>query len=395
MPTYVIYGYSPAALSYDPATGTYQLDPNFDFTTGRVRIEVNDDDTYFDGDSERSFHNEIGSDANQTGTVTTPSGATIASGRIYDEQFSEITLTGGGTGWIDQIEIAGQVVGFVTTFELVPGQVYTANFTQDVKFPDTLTYGDYFSVPCFEASVLIETPEGPRSARSLRAGDFVVTRDAGVQRVTWACQTTMLRTAFAPGRAHHHRHVGRRVADPDHDLFGRPQDRAGGRPGRVVVRGSRGAGPRQVTGRSARNFFGRGNGGDLCPFRMRTAQPGQERRHLVRDIISRARGAAEIARPVAPVAVPFPAEPGRGPAHRSTLPDRHRGARLPCLCPTRRLTVAVSLGVAAPGSHCESSRIPSIAFEISWARIGNRSGAASPLSGCTCRLERSFNRVRI
>lgn len=200
MPTYVIYGYSPAALSYDPATGTYQLDPNFDFTTGRVRIEVNDDDTYFDGDSERSFHNEIGSDANQTGTVTTPSGATIASGRIYDEQFSEITLTGGGTGWIDQIEIAGQVVGFVTTFELVPGQVYTANFTQDVKFPDTLTYGDYFSVPCFEASVLIETPEGPRSARSLRAGDFVVTRNAGVQRVTWACQTTMLRTAFAPGR---------------------------------------------------------------------------------------------------------------------------------------------------------------------------------------------------
>lgn len=41
------------------------------------------------------------------------------------------------------------------------------------------------TVPCFCAGTLIDTPSGSRSIETLRAGDFVLTRDRGAQQIRW------------------------------------------------------------------------------------------------------------------------------------------------------------------------------------------------------------------
>lgn len=40
-------------------------------------------------------------------------------------------------------------------------------------------------VPCFVRGTCIDTPDGPRAVESLRAGDLVLTLDAGPQRIIW------------------------------------------------------------------------------------------------------------------------------------------------------------------------------------------------------------------
>jgi len=40
-------------------------------------------------------------------------------------------------------------------------------------------------VPCFVRGTCIDTPDGPRAVESLRAGDLVLTLDAGPQRIAW------------------------------------------------------------------------------------------------------------------------------------------------------------------------------------------------------------------
>lgn len=49
----------------------------------------------------------------------------------------------------------------------------------------TITINGADEPPCFTRGTLIETPHGPRRIEDLRPGDAVLTRDAGVQRITW------------------------------------------------------------------------------------------------------------------------------------------------------------------------------------------------------------------
>lgn len=46
-------------------------------------------------------------------------------------------------------------------------------------------------IPCFTADTLIATPRGERRAQDLRLGDKVLTRDNGIQTITWAGHKTM------------------------------------------------------------------------------------------------------------------------------------------------------------------------------------------------------------
>lgn len=40
-------------------------------------------------------------------------------------------------------------------------------------------------IPCFVAGTLVDTPSGPRAVETLRAGDLVMTRDHGAQKLLW------------------------------------------------------------------------------------------------------------------------------------------------------------------------------------------------------------------
>lgn len=64
-------------------------------------------------------------------------------------------------------------------------EVFTVNSTQGTT-TITITINGTDEPPCFVSGTLIDTPFGPRPVEELRAGDEVLTRDNGVQRIAWA-----------------------------------------------------------------------------------------------------------------------------------------------------------------------------------------------------------------
>ncbi len=182
----MIYTYAPDALVYDSATNSWSLKDGYDHTTDRVQLTISDDDAFLSGDR---VWNEIGDDANQTGAVYDMDGNLIASGRIYDEQFYAVRTPSGDTIYLERIEIDGEFVGWLVTEPLEEGVSYTQTDTGDVYadllFDTRLTYSEIAAVPCFTASTLIATGDGPVPAAWLRAGDRVVTRDRGLAPVLW------------------------------------------------------------------------------------------------------------------------------------------------------------------------------------------------------------------
>ena len=53
-------------------------------------------------------------------------------------------------------------------------------------------------IPCFTTNTLIATPDGERLAQDLRTGDRVLTRDNGIQSITWAGQKKMTMQGISP-----------------------------------------------------------------------------------------------------------------------------------------------------------------------------------------------------
>lgn len=179
MATYVIYGYSTDSLSFDSGSQTFTLDPDFDYQTDRIRVEITDDDAFFDGDNANSpMQEEIGDDANQTATISLPDGTVLASGPIYIEGYYDVS-SGGSTQWVDELEIAGDLWGYFSTFDMSPGQTYSTTGYTDMLDGEELDYLQYTSVLCFGVDCPIKTPWGVVPAHSLRVGDYVETRDAG------------------------------------------------------------------------------------------------------------------------------------------------------------------------------------------------------------------------
>ena len=64
-------------------------------------------------------------------------------------------------------------------------EVFTATSTNGTS-TITITINGTDEPPCFVAGTLIDTPNGPRPIEDLRAGDQVITRDNGIQRISWA-----------------------------------------------------------------------------------------------------------------------------------------------------------------------------------------------------------------
>jgi hypothetical protein len=190
MATYQIYAYSTSALDYNSSTGAFELSADYDPKVDRILVTITDDDTFFDGDTNA---NEIGSDANQTAVVTTYDGTVIASGKVYDEAYAEISTPAGGTAFLDRIEIGGVRLGYFSTEPLVPGESYPVVFTEDVtSSPDNrMIYSELQSVPCFGAGTRIATSDGEVPVEWLTRGDRVLTRDHGYQPVLWVGRFAM------------------------------------------------------------------------------------------------------------------------------------------------------------------------------------------------------------
>ncbi|MCB2109718.1 Hint domain-containing protein [Albidovulum sp.] len=184
MATYHFHAYAASALTYDPKAHTVTLRADFDPARDRISVAITDDDRYFSGD----FHaDELGSDANQTATVTRMDGTVVASGRIYDEEFSALRHNGGKVIEVDRIEIGGVNLGYFATSPLTPGVAYSASGPYNVSESDNtaLTYGEIQSVPCFARGTLIATERGEVRIERIGEGDRVLTLDNGYQPVLW------------------------------------------------------------------------------------------------------------------------------------------------------------------------------------------------------------------
>ncbi|THH38866.1 Hint domain-containing protein [Aliishimia ponticola] len=191
MAVYTFSGYATDTLVYDSAAGTWTLRSDYDPDLHTVTFTIADDDEYLSGDN---FDDEVGNDSDQNASVTDTSGATIARGQVYDEEFYVLSDSAGTNIWVERIEIAGQHVGYLVSEPLVPGTVYTqttfedaANDDPDGATPDgnTASYAWFSNVACFVHGTQILTPSGARAVESLRVGDLVTTQGSGAQPIRW------------------------------------------------------------------------------------------------------------------------------------------------------------------------------------------------------------------
>jgi hypothetical protein len=140
-----------------------------------------------------------------------------------------VTLNVGGTN-ITYTGTTFYLDGASAVFTPTDGQVLqegTFVSSTGVTTPGPLLAGD-LGPPCFLAGSRIETPAGPRAAEALRAGDFVVTADRGLQPLVAVAQ----RELTAAHLAAHQNHLPIRIRagalgdnTPSSDLIVSPQHR--------------------------------------------------------------------------------------------------------------------------------------------------------------------------
>ncbi|KIT16841.1 Hint domain-containing protein [Jannaschia aquimarina] len=98
-----------------------------------------------------------------------------------------ITIVGGETG-----ETAGDTLDF--NGQLLQGSIVYSNtddaaggFSGTAELLDgtIVTFSEIETIICFVAGTRIATPHGPRAVETLREGDLVLTRDAGLRPIRW------------------------------------------------------------------------------------------------------------------------------------------------------------------------------------------------------------------
>lgn len=152
-----------------------------DAGAGNDTITFSDGDTIFGGDGDDTFnYADLGEPTNGTIFISggsddeTPGGGdTLNLGKNAD--WSTLDATDDGSG------------SFAGSITMDDGTVL--NFTE------------IENIICFTPGTLIATPRGARDIASLRPGDFVVTRDHGMQPIRWIeSRTVPARGRFAPIR---------------------------------------------------------------------------------------------------------------------------------------------------------------------------------------------------
>lgn len=175
-------GYSVDALVFDFANATISLRPDYNPHLHRVDIQITDDDNMLDGDTPAD---EVGYDTNQTADVLDMSGNSLASGQVYDEEY--FTLQDGGSfhGWVDVLEINGEIIGYIVSEPLEEGVKYALSDAQDVTSSTALEYSQFQDVACFTSGSLISTDQGPIPIECLKPDAAILTKDNGFQKLRW------------------------------------------------------------------------------------------------------------------------------------------------------------------------------------------------------------------
>ncbi len=198
MPTRTFYAYGPDALEIDPETGQTSLASDYNARDGRTRIEVEDNDNFADGDGN---NDEVGDDADQTATVYDTSGNTLDAGRIYVEEVRWYETSDGEVFSVHVLEIDGEVVGYVPSEPMQPGESYTfvgstdsgdkmkGRQSEDAK--NQYNFYEQNSVACFGPGTMIATQEGDMPVEWLETSDLVLTRDNGYQPILWIGRTRL------------------------------------------------------------------------------------------------------------------------------------------------------------------------------------------------------------
>lgn len=118
-----------------------------------------------------------------------------------ENEFQVTDSNGNVVGFIYDLHNANSaafasVQGYVTTFEIVPGETYTVVRTNGLVEADYDTF-----LTCFAQGTLIDTSRGPVAIEDLAIDDLVMTRDNGVQPIRWIGHSTVAgKGKFAPIR---------------------------------------------------------------------------------------------------------------------------------------------------------------------------------------------------
>lgn len=164
---------------------------NIDYTIVNDTLGNNDDirggagaDTLFGQAGDDTIRGGDGND-----TITGGAGADTLLGNDGSDTFLGGTagdnVIGGEDGDgsdIDILDLTGSGVDFIT-YDPTDAEAGVVTFTDG----STMTFSQIENViPCFTPGTMIATPKGEQPAETLKAGDRVLTRDNGIQYITWA-----------------------------------------------------------------------------------------------------------------------------------------------------------------------------------------------------------------
>jgi len=193
-----IYGHPMKLFAYkDPIwtlNGTiYQFDAAHFSSKNAVELTVTDDDGTLDGFG--------AGDVTQLMEARSETGALLDSGA--GAPFFRYTMqTEAGDEFIVEQIFVGS-----TTFYIIPdiptdgiSFVIAKQEFVDGSLVPGLKYDDLPKYPCFAPGSMIGTPDGPRRVENLRAGDLVVTYDAGPQPLIWTGGAEVAWNAVSPHR---------------------------------------------------------------------------------------------------------------------------------------------------------------------------------------------------
>ena len=198
MPTHTFYGYAPDAFTIDPDTGDAVLVPDYNSSQDRVRFEVTDDDNFADGDAS---NDEVGDDADQTANIYNSDGSLAQSGQFYVEEVRWYENADGDTFSVTVFEVDGEVVGFIPSEPMNPGESYSyigsseagekiGGQNNNASRNNYTTY-ETTSVACFGPGTMIATDNGDIPVEWLETTDRVLTRDHGYQPILWIGRTKL------------------------------------------------------------------------------------------------------------------------------------------------------------------------------------------------------------